>query len=193
MGDFRKGLLFDEDVRTDFSFQNDIKTQIFNIESKLLSGINGAKEIANYIYEKDRTEHIKKRCKIELAAQKKISEIRIEAAEIEYENYVSELQEKLEFEKQKIELEIQRFKLEIEEKMKRESITFEASMKKSQVLKNFLKSEIESLNTIDELIQKHLSKYNQTYDSEDRMKYQRFCDKKLKTIKGIEQISSRLI
>ena len=143
MRDYRVGIVFEEDGKTQKKSKNSLNV----IEETIKTGLACRKEVIDYLFEIERTKQIKKRTQMQVSAQRKISDININAAREHYEYYVAELQEKLAAEEEKVKLEIQRVKLEVEERVQRERIEFDASMKRSSILKELLNNELKEIES----------------------------------------------
>lgn len=188
MRETRIGLRFEGD---NYSSPRE-KVKFAEVEDILKSGIICSKEIVNYLYEIDRTEQIKKRSNIQIAAQKRISEINMNAAREKYENHLAELQEKLQMEEEKINLEIQRFKLEVEERIQRESLTFDACMKKSKILMDLILDEKKQIDELDSISKEYLDRYSSDFNTDFRIRYNNICDIKMKCLERINKLFNEI-
>ena len=189
MNEYRIGLKFEDDIRGSRpSFRDNYRTQLSEIEDTLKSGIACARGITNYLYEVNRTEHVRKRMQTAVYTQRKVSETVVDAAREEYDYYVAGLQERLEAEEKKISLEIQRIKLEIEEKMQRESLTFKESMKKSKRLMEMVENEQNQIESLDSKINEAIKLYNTDFDPEIRRQCTLFSHLKAKCLEKLDKI-----
>lgn len=194
MNDYRLGLIFEEEdeINNSISFQSKHKLQIAEIEEALNSGIKCRKDFLNYLYEIDRFEQLRNRNQLKVKAQNKISQMNVEAARIKYENYVAELQERLEAEEEKVRLEIQRVKLEVEENIQKNKTSFELNIKKSRILNDLLDNELKQINEFDALILQEKEKYTHDSNSEIRRKFNTYWDLKINSIERIKNIMDEL-